>query len=421
MKRHLQTALCIALVLASFSVWGQGFPTAKPEEVGLSSERLERVTAAMQQHIDDKELAGVVGLIARRGKIAYFETFGMRDREAGKPMEKDTLFRIYSMTKPITSVAVMMLYEEGRFYLGDEVSKYIPALGDLDALVVETDPETGEKSFLLKPSEKGMTVQDLLRHTSGLTYGIFGSTKVDEMYRKAGFLDGDGTIEDMVEKLGILPLMHEPGTEWHYSVSTDVLGRLVEVLSGVSFDKFLEERIFKPLGMNDTAFYVPREKVDRLAAMYHIDKEKKLQASNEDDAPDSKPTFLSGGGGLFSTAGDYLKFCQMMLNGGELNGVRILSRKTVELMTRDHMLGISAAVDDADGQGFGLGFAVCLDPARKSAADSVGTYHWGGAAHTRFWIDPEEEFIGVFMVHIFNPQMDYQEQFRILSYQAIDD
>ncbi len=419
MIRRLQTALCMALVLASFSVWGQGFPTVKPEEVGLSSERLERITVAMQQHIDDKELAGVVGLIARRGKIAYFETLGMRDREAARPMEEDTLFRIYSMTKPITSVAVMMLYEEGRFYLGDEVSKYIPALANLDVMMESTDPETGEKSFRLKPSEKDMTVQDLLRHTSGLTYGIFGSTKVDEMYKKAGI--ADGTVEDMVEKLGILPLMHEPGTEWHYSVSTDVLGRLVEVLSGVSFDQFLQERIFKPLGMDDTAFYIPQEKVDRLAAMYHIDEEKKLQRGDEDEAADSKPTFLSGGGGLFSTTEDYLKFCQMMLNGGELNGVRILSRKTVELMTRDHMVGISTAVDDVDGQGFGLGFAVCLDPAQKSAVDSVGTYHWGGAAHTRFWIDPEEEFIGVFMVHIFNPQRDYQEQFRILSYQAIDD
>jgi CubicO group peptidase (beta-lactamase class C family) len=336
-------------------------------------------------------------------------------------MEKDTLFRIYSMTKPITSVAVMMLYEQGRFYLGDAVSKYIPALGDLDVLVVETDPETGEKSFLLKPSEKDMTVQDLLRHTSGLTYGIFGSTKVDEMYKKADILDGDGTIEDMVDKLGILPLMHEPGTEWHYSVSTDVLGRLVEVLSGVPFDQFLEERILKPLGMDDTAFYVPQEKADRLAAMYHINEEKELRVGDKNAADYSKPTFLSGGGGLFSTTEDYLKFCQMMLNGGELNGVRILSRKTVELMTRNHMVGISAEVDDAEGQGFGLGFAVCLDPAQKSAVDSVGTYHWGGAAHTRFWIDPEEEFIGVFMVQVFNPQMDYQEQFRILSYQAIDD
>jgi len=418
MKRYLQTVLSIALVTVSFSVFAQGLPTARPEEVGLSGERLDRITAAMQQHIDDKELAGIVGLIARRGKIAYFETLGMRDMEAGKKMDKDTIFRIYSMTKPITSVAVMMLYEKGRFYLDDEVSKYIPALGDLDVLVEATDPETGEKSFLLKPSEKDMTVQDLLRHTSGLTYGIFGSTKVDEMYKKAGVLDGNGTVEDMVEKLGILPLMHEPGTEWHYSVSTDVLGRLVEVLSGVPLDEFLEQRIFKPLGMNDTAFYVPKEKLDRLAAMYHIDEEKKLQRSDEDDVPDSKPTFLSGGGGLFSTTEDYLKFCQMMLNGGELNGVRILSRKTVELMTRDHMVGISTAVDGADGQGFGLGFAVCLDPALKSAVDSVGTYHWGGAAHTRFWIDPEEAF---FMVHIFNPQRDYQEQFRILSYQAIDD
>jgi CubicO group peptidase (beta-lactamase class C family) len=417
MKRHSIIVLSAVLVLLSCAVQAQDLQMAKPEEVGLSTERLARITKTMQQHVDNKELAGVVMLLARKGKVAYYETLGMRDVEEGKAMEEDTLFRIYSMTKPITSAAVMMLYEEGLFQLNDPVSKFIPALGGLDVLVEDTDGDTGEVTYRLDPSEQDMTVQDLLRHTSGLHYG-WGSGKIDEMLKKAGTRSEGTDLEGMVNKLATAPLKHQPGTRWEYSVSTDVLGRLVEVLSGMPFDQFLEERIFVPLGMLDTAFYLSSDKLDRLAATYVADDDKKLTVRPSRRSADTKPSQPSGGGGLLSSTTDYFTFCQMMLNGGELNGVRLLSRKTVELMSRDHLGDIPGM---GDGSGFGLGFAVSLNPALKSTIDSEGSYAWGGAAHTSFWIDPKEEFIGVFMVHIFNPQMSYQEQFRILSYQSIAD
>jgi len=422
-KRFLQPILVISVVLLTCAAWSAEISVVTPEEVGLSSDRLERLSTVMQQHVDEHRLAGVVALLARRGKIAYFETFGMQDVEADKRIEKDTIFRIYSMTKPITTVGAMILYEEGRFYVNDPVSKYLPELGGLDVGIEGTDPATGEPTFTLVPADREITIRDLMRHTSGMTYGLFGSTKVDKMYTKAGILTRDKTIEETVSKLGTMPLLYQPGTVWHYSAATDVLGRLVEVVSGVPLDEYFQTRILQPLDMKDTAFYVPKNKKDRLAAVYSPTDDGTIQPAAEGVSRDylAPPTYFSGGGGLVSTARDYLRFCQMMLNGGELDGVRILSPKTVELMTTDHLGSINMRWQNA-GYGFGLGFAVSKGPGHSGEIGSEGEYYWGGAAHTRFWIDPKEEFIGIFMTQL-KPYGShrYREQFRILSYQAIID
>lgn len=415
----------LAVALFPLVAWGGSIPVVAPEEVGLSPERLERIGAVIEGWMAEDRMVGAVGLLARRGKIGYFETFGLRDRESGAPMRKDTIFRIYSMSKPVTSVGLLLLYEEGRLKLNDPVARYLPELADREVGVVTEDPDTGVKSVSRVPAERDITVRDLMRHTGGLTYGSFGDTEIDRLYREAGIFAQEDTLADMVAKLGTLPLLYQPGAVWHYSVSTDVLGRLIEVLSGLPLDRFFEERIFGPLGMVDTGFYVPEEKRGRLAAIY--------SPGSEDDAtlvPAGAgvsrdylrpPTLFSGGGGLVSTATDYLRFAQMLLNEGELDGRRLLSRKTVELMTRDH-LGEIPMLWRSAGYGFGLGVAVCLDPGRVGETGSVGAYYWGGAAQTLFWVDPKEEFIGIFLTQI-KPygSLTYRNQYRILSYQTIDD
>lgn len=425
MKRFIRCLVPVLLVSVALSVCSQELPTAAPEEVGLSREGLDQIDATLQQFVDEQRVAGVVVLIASRGKVAYFETFGMQDVEAGKPMEKDTIFRIFSMTKPITSVAVMMLHEEGRFDLDDPVSKYIPQLGGLEVGVEGKDPDTGEKTFTTVPAERDMTVRDLLRHTAGLTYGFFARSKVDQMYLQAGVMGRAKTIEDMVEELGKLPLKHQPGSVWDYSVACDVLGRFVEVVSGKPFDKFLEERIFKPLGMNDTAFYVPEAKKDRFAAVYTLGKDKKIEPSTSRSSRDflTPPTFLSGGGGLVSTTADYYRFCQMLLNNGELDGVRLLKPETVELMTADHLgdtpkapIGVALGMTN---NGFGLGFRV-TKASGQARYGSEGTFSWGGAASTIFWIDPKTEIVGIFMVQISPSNYTCANRFAVLAYEAVN-
>jgi len=426
MKRLTRCFLPVLLVSVALSVCAQELPTTTPEQVGLSKQGIDQIDATLQQFVDEQRVAGVVVMIARRGKVAYFEPFGMRDIEAGKPMEKDTIFRIFSMTKPITSVAVMMLHEEGRFDLDDLVSKYIPQLGGLEVGVEGKDPDTGEMTFTTVPAERDMTVRDLLRHTAGLTYGFFARSKVDEMYLKAGVMGRAKTIEDMVEELGKLPLKHQPGSVWDYSVACDVLGRFVEVISGKPFDKFLEERIFKPLGMNDTAFYVPETKKDRFAAVYTLGKDRKIKPSTSRSSRDflTPPTFLSGGGGLVSTTADYYRFCQMLLNKGELNGVRLLKPETVALMTTDHLgdtpkapIGVALGMTN---NGFGLGFRV-TKASGHARYGAEGTYSWGGAASTIFWIDPKNEMIGIFMVQISPSNYTCANKFAELAYEAVND
>ena len=380
--------------------------TASPEEVGLSSERLERIAATIQRSIDDKRIAGGVALVARHGKIAYFKAVGMADREAKKPMRTDSIFRICSMSKPITSVAVMMLYEEGRFTLNEPVSDFIPEFKNMKVLDPPWPQDKTSPPGALVDAKRPITIFHLLTHTSGLTYQW--NPRLGKSYVDAGIASGllqqPGTIGDVVKKLAKQPLLFQPGDDWEYSLADDVLGYLVEVVSGMPFDKFIEERIFKPLGMKDTAFYFPEDKVPRLATAYTYYPEKGLQPildnqvvkegslSYSADYPYRGPhTYFSGGGGLCSTAEDYYRFCQMMLNGGQLNGVRLLSRKSVELMSQNHAQG------KLDEFGYGLGFGVTSEPWFLNELGSVGAYSWGGFYYTSFVIDPKEDLIAIFM------------------------
>lgn len=420
---------------SSATIRGTTDSVVKPESVGLSTARLDRVDHVIQGYIDRKEAAGAIGLISRQGRTAYFRTWGDQDREAGTPMSEDTIFRIYSMSKPITTVAVMMLYEEGHFFLNDPVAKFLPELAGMQVQTETRDPSTGEVVIEDKLASRPITIRDLLRHTAGFSYGVFGDTQVDRSYREAGILSDDRNLEEMVSKLGKIPLRFEPGTHWHYSVSVDVAGRLVEVVSGMSFDEFLRQRIFEPLQMVDTGFTVPKEKASRFSVLYTPEgqptgkdaflqpppKTKMIEplVSNVLSKFDEGATFFSGGGGLVSTTRDYLQFCRMLINGGHLNGTRLLSRKSVELMTTSHLHNISGY--GGSGTTFGLGFSVVEDIGQGGHLGTAGTYSWGGAAGTKFWIDPEEKLIGIFMVQILPHRTRMGDEFRTLTYQAIDD
>jgi len=365
------TLLCAVLSCIGYA--GQ-LSAASPKDVGMSAEKLAGVKTAVQGLVDDKKVAGATVVVARKGKIAFFETFGMMDIAAKKPMAKDTILRFYSMTKPITSVAVMMLYEEGKIKLDDPVSEYIPRFKELKVY-----SESGNEAL-----KRPMTIRDLLCHTSGLTYGFFGNTAIDQMYREKNVFDRESSLEDMVDKLGEIPLLYQPGTRWHYSVSADVLGYLVEKVSGRPLDEFFEERIFKPLDMKDTAFYVPAEKVDRFAVCYSF----WLSVFDHPAASRylKEPVMRSGGGGLVSTAPDYLRFCQMLLNKGQLDGKRLLRAETVEMMAENQL---PEGVTREDSGGFGLGFSVRTEDGRFPK----GEYGWGGMASTHFWISPKHDLI----------------------------
>jgi len=412
------------VLIACAAAAGQDLPSAKPESVGLSSERLERIAAAVDRSVSQKRIAGAVTLVARRGQVAWFKAQGMMDREAGKPMRNDALFRICSMTKPITSLAVMMLYEEGRFQLDDPVSRYIPEFKNPKVLV-----KSLEASYSI-PATKEITIRNLLTHTSGLTYPW--NATLGQMYADAnvahGLLQYDGTIGDSVHHLATLPLLFNPGERFEYSLGVDVLGYLVEVVSGKPLDEFLRTRIFEPLGMKDTYFFPPEEKVGRLATAYTYYPDKGLNRFPEKpvvegtfsysaDYPVSGPKKLfSGGGGLCSTAMDYARFCQMMLNGGKAGSTRLVSRKSVELMTQDHLGKISP------DQGFGLGFGVDGVKSPLSELGSAGQYNWGGFFYTEFVIDPKEQMITVFMAQLHpDGNLNLAGMFHTLAYQAIID
>ena len=411
MLYRTSVALLLSLLLlgGGLPVAAQPMATAAPEAVGLSSARLARVEPLMQRYIDEGKLAGILTMVARQGQVVHFETYGHRDREAQDPMAEDTIFRIYSMTKPITSTAVLMLYEEGHFLLDDPVADYLPAFADLTVYAPDGDPVA---------LERPVTIRDLLTHTSGLSYGFFSQTPVDSLYQQAGVLNGETSLASFVDKLGTLPLLHQPGERWHYSVATDVLGYLVEVVAGQPFGAFLEDRIFGPLGMDETSFEVATERLERFAVNYAIDQEGQLVVQDAAGAwsPFAAPVqFHSGGGGLTSTAADYMRFAQMLLNGGQLDGVRLLSPKTVELMTMNHLDG-----EFEPGWGFGLGVNVSTNVARTQTLGSVGTYGWSGAANTYFFIDPEEELIAMVWTQLF-PYGYYPlfDEFKVAVYQAI--
>ena len=424
MIRVLVTGFAWVALFVSPLIQGQELPSGTPEEVGISNQRLSRIDEFVERHIEANHFAGAVTLVARHGQVVQFEAYGTQDIEAGVPMAKDSIFRIYSMTKPITSVAVMRLFEEGRFLLKDPVSKYLPEFEGLEIGVEETDEETGEKVLKTVPAHREVTIRDLLRNTSGLTYGFWGDSLVDKMYLDKKVLTGDDTVQDTVAKLGTIPLKHQPGTVWEYGLSTDVLGRLVEVISGQRFDRYLDEHIFGPLGMKDTGFWVPPESAHRLAGVYEPNEDNTaIFPYDPEKTRDylNKPTYFSGGGGLVSTAEDYVRFCQMLLNGGELGGVRILGSETVELMVSDHLAGIDDR-RDLGPYGFGLGFAVTNDRGVSGEILSAGSYGWGGMAHTGFWIDPQEELVGVFMTQLLPASpLPYRDLFRPVVYQAIVD
>ena len=389
-----------------------------PEELGFSAKRLERINTTMQRYVDQKMLAGIVTLVARRGKVVHFEKLGYQDIATSKPIELDTIFRIYSMTKPITSVALMMLFEQGLVRLTDPVAKFIPEFGKVMVLVGQDG---------LTDLEREITIQDLLRHTAGLSYGGYEDTHdpIDKLYDQVDLTPPDITNKEMVRRITELPLANQPGQAWRYSVATDVVGHVVEVISDMSLGEFFEEKIFKPLGMADTAFTVPLEKVDRLATLYGKTDEDPLGLIDVATGGDYFNTRLElGGAGLVSTAADYLRFAQLVLNKGELDGVRLLGPKTVELMTANHLppalLPMAMGEEQMPGLGFGLGFSVMMDVAQSGWMGSVGLHGWGGWASTHFWVDPEEQLIGILMLQ-YIPSGTYpiRTDFRTLVYQAL--
>jgi CubicO group peptidase (beta-lactamase class C family) len=396
--RWVTTALALmlssALALQAAQARDKDLPAAKPEKVGMSAERLMRLTEGMKQFSEQGRLSGTVTMVARQGKVVHFEASGMRDIAAGAPMQKDSIFRIYSMSKPITGVAMMMLFEEGKWQLNDPVSKHIPEFAGLK-VYSGTD---ANGTPILKEQDRPMTMRDLMSHTAGFSYGVFSDTPVDKLQREADVLNNDITLDEMIKRTATLPLLYQPGARWHYSISVDIQGYLVQKLSGMRFEDFLAQRIFKPLNMKDTAFYVPQEKVSRFAEVYTYDKAGKLQPLRGGFNRDfTKPPMLpSGGGGLVSTASDYMRFCQMLLRGGEFNGVRLLSPRTVELMRTNVLPGNMPTM--APGAQFGLDFAVTTDVVAAGGYYGKGTFWWGGAAGTWFWIDPANELIMIGMI-----------------------
>jgi CubicO group peptidase (beta-lactamase class C family) len=434
-RTRLLVAVLAAVALSSVAFAAAPAPAAadapasavavtKPESVGMSTERLARIGPAMQRYIDDELVAGTVTLVARKGKIVHLEARGARDRESGAPMTTDVIFRIASMTKPITSAALMMLYEEGRFQLDDPISKWMPEYAE--PKVAEPLPDSaGGPRYRLVPAARPITVRHLLTHTAGFANSYLGMFK-EEVDKTSAKARPDDTIADYVSRFAKLPLNYQPGERWEYSGATNHVGRLVEILSGMSLDEFFAQRIFGPLGMKDTHFYLPEAKLPRFAAQYvpnETDKKIVLADAPTAESRFVKPphTYFLGAGGLVSTATDYWRFQQAMLQGGELDGKRILGRKTIELMTANHTGDLPIWLS-GPGYGFGLGYSVLLDRGAAAQIQSEGTYGWGGAFCTYFWVDPKEELIGVLMTQVrpYN-HIRIRQDFSVLANQAIVD
>jgi len=404
---------------------------ARAESVGMSSERLARIKPLLQRYVDEGKIAGIQTLIARKGKIVHFEQVGKLDLDTGSDLKDDSLFRIYSMTKPITTTAAMILYEEGKLRLDDPVEKYLPAFKNqkvsIDGALVDVT--------------HAITIRELMSHTAGLTYGIFGNSAIDQQYRAAMFgedyqfdfsnttINADAskikTLDDLVNAIGPIPLQYQPGTQWVYSLSVDVLGAVIEKISGQTLDIFMRERLFEPLKMNDTFFEVPQDKIHRFGTLQLKDAEGKLVVIDRPKTSgfSNNVTFFSGGGGLVSSAMDYLRYSQMMLNGGELNGVRILSPTTIDLMTRDQLSKeMRLKYDPRPGimgdVSFGLGFGIAVQSPRIRSG-SKGTYRWAGIAGTDFWIDPKEDLTAMVLVQMMGYPPALRNEFKTLVYQAI--
>ena len=425
-----RAVLVMLLVLTSAPTWGQALSTAEPESVGMSSERLERLTSTLEGYVSDERIAGAVAIVARKGKIAYLEAVGLRDRESNSPMELDSIFRIASQTKALTSTCIMILQERGQLLISDPLAKYMPEFANGTVAI-----DNGRGGYDVVAARRAITIRDLLTHTSGISYG--NGLAVDE-WREADvvgwyFAKRDEPIRETIRRMGGLPASAQPGESWVYGYNTDILGALVEVVSGQPFDVFLQNEILDPLGMNDTHFYLPEEKTDRLVTVYSSTADGGIELApapgymqdrgifgtvGQGQYIDGPRTSFSGGAGLLSTARDYATFLQMMLNGGEFNGARILSPNTVKLMTVNHL----GEVSFRPGQGFGLGFSVVTDLGARGAPGSVGEFGWAGAYHSTYWADPEEELAAVYLTQLIPAiNVDDNVKFRALLYQAIID
>lgn len=434
MKRILVFSLIAAMAFSAVSVnipvfaqtTQKGLPTAKPEDVGMSSERLARIRVAMQRYVDKGLVPGAVTLVARRGRIVYLDAVGYRDVESKAPMTTDTIFRIASMTKPIASVALMMLYEEGHFLLSDPIAKFLPEFANMKVAQAAPSTETGGAPYKLVPAVRPITFKHVLTHTAGFPNTYRGITR-EEFNKTYARKTPDETMTDVVKRLATMPLNFNPGDAWEYGPATDVVGRLVEIISGMTLDEYLQKKIFAPLKMTDTHFYLPAAKLNRFAANYEPDKNngnkiKLVESPNAESRWVKEPhNYFSGAGGLVSTATDYVRFHQMMLNGGELDGVRILGRKTVELMTTNHIGDLPIWLT-GPGFGFGLGYSIVKDIGVTGQAGSAGNYGWGGAFCTYFQVDPKEELIGIVMTQV-RPydHINIRQEFMALANQAIVD
>jgi CubicO group peptidase (beta-lactamase class C family) len=430
LARALLRIATILLGLAISHALAQSLPTAKPEAVGLSAAKLQRLTDAFQAEVDKGAIPGAVLMVARNGKVGYFKAIGLQDREKQIAMKPDSIFWIASLTKPIATVAAMMLVEEGKIQIDDPVARYLPELKDMQVGVEKVDPSTGKPQLVLEPVRRPMTVQDLLRHTSGFTYPNFGNSLVNLAYTAADVFDPRLTLSEFVTKVSKLPLAYQPGTTWDYGVSTDVLGRIVEVVSGMPFDRFITERITRPLKLSDTAFVVSQANAFRIAQPQNEPATGKRPAFYHDMTV--PPKLISGGVGMVSTASDYLRFCQMLLSGGALDGARLLEARTVRYMTVDHLppdVGFSPAAyffgasgpTRAQGQGFGLGFAVRNDEGRNARFGNPGKYFWISVTGAAFFVDPQEKLIGIMMVQLPIIQTQhYRSLFENLVYQAVE-
>ena len=432
LNRVAAVIFAVTTVFQAAHLQAQALPAAPPESVGMSAQKLGHISEAFKQHIDKGNLPGVVVMVARKGRLVYSDAVGFQNKATGKPLSKDAIFRIYSMTKPLVSVAALMLVEDGKMQLNDAVSKFLPAMKNMQVSVAKADAEFARVAFTLVPAEREMTVQDLLRHTSGLAYAnLTQNTPVKEAYAKGGIEDDPRglTPAQEIEIFSQSPLVHQPGTVWEYSLATDMLGRVVEAASGKRLADFLDERLFKPLGMNDTAFWVPGDKLGRLAEALPVDASSGKPNKLYDVA--AVPNNDSGGAGGVSTASDYLRFAQMMANGGQLDGKRYLSRTTVELMTSDHLgMRIQAqspmtpgeVLLSTPGYTFGLGFAVRQAAGVAGVSGSAGEFMWGGYAGTYFWVDPKEQLVAVYMTAAPSPiRAYYRKLFKQLVYAAITD
>lgn len=411
----------LVLFLPVLALTGAVIPkAASPEETGLSAQRLRRVQTVLQRYIDRGEIAGSVALVARHGKIAHFQAQGVMDLATKQPMRTDAIFRLASMTKPVTSIAVMMLQEEGAFLLDDPVARFLPEFAEMKVAVANAPHERAAAGYRLEPAARAITIRHLLTHTAGLASGTAGPTV--EAYKALGTARKPGdTMADHVKRLAALPLNFQPGEHWEYGPATDVLGRLVEVVSGKTLEEFFQQRILGPLGMKDTAFYLPDDRLPRLASAY-VKKDGKLEKLTAPGPAQRGGRYFAGGGGLAGTAEDYLRFAQMLLNGGELGGVRLVSRKTLEAMTANQIGELPLWQDTYRGYGFGLGFRVRRELGQSQTLGSVGEFGWGGAYGTYFWVDAKEKMVGILMIQLMPyAHLNIRPEFQNAVTQAIVD